>query len=162
MYEEMALVFGTDMATWSSAKSCSVDSEKRIVELESNDLDIIDFEKASKGKQVSSSNAVFSQARSHRKRSHANANQYANYDKFSKQFEKMEKSIKKLKKDEPDVKELYEEVMKTEGFDEVMLGSAFDYLRSNEREAQGFIVKNTKLRTSWLESFFNENGGYEN
>ena len=162
MYDEMALVFGKDMATWSSAKFVSdIDSEKRIVDLESNDLDIVDFEKASKGKQFNSSNVAFFQARSHR-RSHANATQYANYDKFSEQFEKIEQAIKKLKKDEPDVKELYEEVMKTEGFDEVMLGSAFDYLLSNEREAQAFIVKNAELRTSWLESFFNKNGGYEN
>ena len=34
-----------------------IDSDKRIVDLDSNDLDI-DFEKASKGKQVSSSNAA--------------------------------------------------------------------------------------------------------
>ena len=161
MYDEMALIFGKDMAIQSSSKSCDIDSEKRIVDLESSDLDIIDFDKASRGKQVSSSNVTFSQARSHRKRNHANVNQYANFDDFSK-LEMIELAIKKPKKDEPDVRQLYEEVMKTGGFDEVMLGSAFDYLMSNEREAQGFMVKNAKLRTSWLESFFNENGGYGN
>ena len=46
MYDEMSLIFGEDTATWSSAKSLTdIDSKKRIVDLESNDLDI-DFEKA--------------------------------------------------------------------------------------------------------------------
>uniref|UniRef100_A0A2N9J337 Myb/SANT-like domain-containing protein n=1 Tax=Fagus sylvatica TaxID=28930 RepID=A0A2N9J337_FAGSY len=94
MYDEMLLVFGKDMATYSSAESFSdIDSEKRIIDLESNDLDI-DFEKVSKEKQVSSSNAALSQGRSHRKRSSANC------DKFSKQLGKVELAIKRLKKDQ--------------------------------------------------------------
>ncbi|XP_030934304.1 TMV resistance protein N-like isoform X2 [Quercus lobata] len=163
MYDEMALLFGKDTTRWSSAKSFSdVDSEKRIVDLESNCKDIIDFEKASKGKQVSSSNIAFSQARSHRKRSRANVNQDASNDKFSKQLGKIELAIKKLKKDQLDVNELYEEVMKIKRFDKVMLESALDYLVINERVGRAFMAKNTRLRTLWLESFFNKNGGYGN
>ena len=161
MYDEMDLVLGKDKATWNSAKFVTdTDSEKRIVDSESYDIDIIDSEKASKGKQVSYSNAALSQARSNRKRSQANVNRYDNFDKCFEKFEKkIELEIKKLKKDEPDVKELYEEVMKTQGFEEVMLGDAFDYLLKNGRVAQGFMVKNAILRKSWLEGFFKENGG---
>uniref|UniRef100_A0A2N9J3J1 Uncharacterized protein n=1 Tax=Fagus sylvatica TaxID=28930 RepID=A0A2N9J3J1_FAGSY len=157
--EEMALVFGKDMATWNSAESYSnIDSDKRIVDLDSNDLDI-DFEKASKGKQVSSSNAALSQARPHRKRNHANVIEDAVYDRLGKADQL---AIKKLKKDQLDVNKLYKDVMKIEKFDEVMLASAFDYLVEvgNERVAKAFMAKNTRLRTVWLESFFNKNGGY--
>ena len=154
--EEMGWVFGKDMVTWNSAEPfCDIDSDKRIIDLESNGLDI-DFEKASKGKQVSSSNAALSQARSHRKSDHANVSEDATYDKLSQQ---LELAMKKLKKDQLDVKELYEEVMKIEMFDEVMLADAFDYLVDNERIAKAFMAKNTRLRILWLESFFNKNGG---
>ncbi|XP_050252990.1 TMV resistance protein N-like isoform X2 [Quercus robur] len=160
MYDKMALIFCKDNATWGSAKSFSgIESEKRILELESNALDI-DFEKASKGKQVSSSNAALSGASSLRKRSRMN--QDANYGKFSKQLRKVELAIKKLKKDQLDVNELYEEVMKIERFNEVMLAFAFDYLVDNERVAKAFMAKNARLRTLWLESFFNQNGIYGN
>ena len=159
MYDKMALIFCEDM-TWSSAKSFSdIDSEKKIFELESNDPNI-DFEKALKGKQVTASNSALSGASSHRKRSRAN--QDAKYDKFSEQLQKLELAIKKLKKDQLDVKELYEEVMKIEGFDEVMLASAFDYLVDNEKVAKAFMAKNARLQTLWLENFFNKNGTYGN
>ncbi|XP_075648612.1 TMV resistance protein N-like [Castanea sativa] len=160
MYDEMALLFGKGIVTWSSAKSSGdMVSEKRIGDLESHDLDTIDFEKASKGKQVGSSNAAFSQARSHRKRSCAKVNQDDNNDKFSKRLGKIKLAVKKLKKYQLDVNELYEEVMKIERFDKLMLASAFDYLVINERLGRAFMVKNTRLRTLWLESFFNKNGG---
>ena len=153
MYDKMALIFCEDM-TWSSAKSFSdIGSEK------SNDPNI-DFEKALKGKQVTASNSALSGASSHRKRSRANHD--AKYDKFSEQLQKLELAIKKLKKDKLDVKELYEEVMKIEGFDEVMLASAFDYLVDNEKVAKAFMAKNARLQTLWLENFFNKNGAYGN
>ena len=96
MYDKMALIFCNDNATWGCAKSFSgIESEKRILELESNALDI-DFEKASKGKQVNSSNAALSGASSNRKRSRTN--QDANYGKFSKQLCKVELAIKNSKK----------------------------------------------------------------
>ncbi|XP_075648613.1 TMV resistance protein N-like [Castanea sativa] len=92
----------------------------------------IDPEKASKGKQDSSSNATLSGAISHRKRSR--------------------------EKDQLNVEDLYEEVMKIAGFDEHMLASAFDHLVDNERLARAFMAKNARLRTLWLEKFFIENG----
>jgi hypothetical protein len=37
--------------------------------------------------------------------------------------------------------ELYQEVMKSEGYDEVSLGRAFDYLNEHEHLGRGFLVK---------------------
>lgn len=50
--------------------------------------------------------------------------------------------------------ELYSEVMKCEGYDEVSLGKAFDCLNENENRARGFLVKNLNLRQAWLLEFF--------
>ncbi|XP_010248034.1 PREDICTED: uncharacterized protein LOC104590956 [Nelumbo nucifera] len=48
---------------------------------------------------------------------------------------------------------LYEEVMKSEGFDESFLGSAFDFLIDNDRTATSFLAKSPKLRKQWLVDF---------
>jgi len=50
--------------------------------------------------------------------------------------------------------ELYSEVMKCEGYDEVSLGKAFDYLNESENRARGFLAKNHNLRRAWLSEFF--------
>ena len=50
--------------------------------------------------------------------------------------------------------ELYSEVMKCEGYDEVSLGKAFDYLNESENRARGFLAKNHNLRQAWLSEFF--------
>ena len=42
--------------------------------------------------------------------------------------------------------DLYEEMMKTEQFDEVTLASAFDYLVQHEMLAKAFMVKNINLK----------------
>ena len=49
---------------------------------------------------------------------------------------------------------LYEEVLKIEGFEESMLVSAFDHLNENEVLARSFILKSDKLRKQWLDNFF--------
>ena len=108
--------------------------KKRIGDLESHHLD--------------------SFASSHRKRSRAQVNQDENYDQFSKQLGKIELAIKTLKEVQLDVNELYEEVMKIERFDKVMLASTLDYLVINERLGRAFMAKNTRFRTLLLESFF--------
>ncbi|KAH7833638.1 hypothetical protein Vadar_008322 [Vaccinium darrowii] len=66
-------------------------------------------------------------------------------------------AIKKLSDDQLDVKDLYAEVMKTKGFDEFTLASAFDHLVENEKMAKAFTVKSARLRRAWLEGFFNMN-----
>jgi len=64
-------------------------------------------------------------------------------------------AIKKLSDDQLDEKDLYAEIMKTEGFDEFTL--AFDHLVENEKVAKAFMVKSARLRRAWLEGFFNMN-----
>ena len=50
-----------------------------------------------------------------------------------------------LSKNQLDVNELYTEVMKIEGFDEITLGEAFDHLVQNEMLAKSFMAKNANL-----------------
>ncbi|KAJ1694878.1 hypothetical protein LUZ63_011576 [Rhynchospora breviuscula] len=50
--------------------------------------------------------------------------------------------------------ELYQEVMKCEGYDEISLGRAFDYLNEHEHLGRGFLVKSQRLRQIWLSEFF--------
>ncbi|KAG5543279.1 hypothetical protein RHGRI_016126 [Rhododendron griersonianum] len=137
------------------------------------------FEEGSKGKYAASSSEVPGlpvQARSHQKRSCAEDERY---DKLSTQLEevglatktkleevdlatktKLEEvgsAIKKLTDDRLNVNDLYEEVMKTEGFDELTLALAFDHLVENEKVAKAFMVKNARLRRAWLEGFLKTN-----
>ncbi|KAI8549738.1 hypothetical protein RHMOL_Rhmol06G0048600 [Rhododendron molle] len=126
------------------------------------------FEEGSKGKYAASSSEVPGlpvQARSHRKRSRAEDERY---DKLSTQLEevglatktKLEEvglAIKKLTDDRLNVNDLYEEVMKIEGFDELRLALAFDHLVENEKGAKAFMVKNARLRRAWLEGFLKTN-----
>ena len=56
-----------------------------------------------------------------------------------------------------DANQLYEAVMKTEGFAEEMLASAFDYLVQEEKVGRSFMAKNPKLRKIWLENYFTRN-----
>ena len=53
---------------------------------------------------------------------------------------------------------IYEEVMKIEGFEESMLASAFDHLNENEILARSFLLKSDRLRKQWLDNFFYRNG----
>jgi hypothetical protein len=53
-----------------------------------------------------------------------------------------------------DVNQLYEKVMKVEGYNEFMLASAFDHLLGDEKVAKEFLVKNAKLKKFWLDNFF--------
>ena len=50
---------------------------------------------------------------------------------------------------------LYNEVMAmmADGYSEDMLATAFDHLRENEKAAQGFLVKNVRLRKLWFDGF---------
>ncbi|XP_078174574.1 uncharacterized protein LOC144568185 [Carex rostrata] len=53
--------------------------------------------------------------------------------------------------------ELYQEVMKSEGYDELSLARAFDYLNEHEHLGRGFLVKSQRLRQVWLSEFFSDN-----
>ena len=54
--------------------------------------------------------------------------------------------------------DLYDEMMKTEGFDEITLATAFDYLVQHEMLAKAFMAKNANLRKIWIENFIKELG----
>lgn len=145
----MELIVGKDLATGSFAKSFfDIDDENTV---ESDDFGAA-LEEVSKGKQVACSSEVSSYSRSHKKR----RRDEEMYDKLSLQIGEVASAINKLSEDRS-VMDLYDEVMKTEGFDEVMLASAFDYLVENEKVAKAFMVKNGRLRSLWLENFFRKN-----
>jgi hypothetical protein len=103
------------------------------------------------------SNENSSKTRSNRKIRHG-VNENNPCNQISEQLKEIAVSLKALKQD-PDVAELYEVVMKTEGFDEEMLAIAFDYLVQEEKLGRSFMAKNANLRKIWLENFFAKNDG---
>ena len=138
----MAKVVGKDTATGSFAKSfVDIDSEEK--NSSSHQIDFgVDFGDLSRGKQVGSSSEVSSETRSHRKRKR---DQDDSYDKLSQQIGEVASAIKKLTEDKVNVNELYDEVIKIEGYNESMLGIAFDHLVANEKIGKAFMVKNDRL-----------------
>ncbi|GAV67539.1 LOW QUALITY PROTEIN: Myb_DNA-bind_3 domain-containing protein, partial [Cephalotus follicularis] len=137
MYDEIALVLGKDMATGSFAKSfVDVDMQENI------NVDYLaaeeegETEGAAKGKQTISSTATSSQARSHRKR---NRDELPQLDLVAAQLGEIAIAISKLSRNELNVDDLYKEVMNTEGFEELVLANAFDYLVENEKQAKAFM-----------------------
>lgn len=55
--------------------------------------------------------------------------------------------------------ELFQEVMKSDGYNEASLGKAFDYLNEHEHLARGFLAKNYHLRQAWLAEYFSAGDG---
>ena len=72
-------------------------------------------------------------------------------------MEEVAMALQKISKSKLDVDLLYQEVMKTEGFDEEFLGNAFDHLVEWENLAKGFLAKNDKLKRIWLQKFKENN-----
>ena len=135
------------MATGSFAKS--------LIDIEPEEHGYLEFDDASsKGKDAASSNSA-STKRSHRKRSRGESKDI--YSAICELLEEIVSTLKALNKG-VDANQLYEEVMKVEGYDEFMLASAFDHLMGDERLAKGFLVKNAKLRKFWLDNFFKSHG----
>ena len=64
-------------------------------------------------------------------------------DELSIQIGRIVVVLERLTENQINWSDLYEEVMKIEGFDET---------------AGSFALKNARLRIQWLESFFNQNG----
>ncbi|KAH7858542.1 hypothetical protein Vadar_025124 [Vaccinium darrowii] len=134
---------GGATATVSSSNSFtnSIDDieEETVAESDSIDFGVAE---ASKGKCTASSSEAPTQARPHRKRSR---DEDEGYDKLLARIGEVALAIKKLSDDRLDVKDLYAEVMKIEGFDEFTLASAFDHLVENEKVAMVFMVKSVRL-----------------
>jgi len=76
---------------------------------------------------------------------------------ISKQLKEVALALKSLNK-RVCADNLYEEVMKVEGYDEFMLASAFDHLMRDENVARAFLAKNAKLKKFWLDNFLKNHG----
>jgi hypothetical protein len=63
--------------------------------------------------------------------------------------------IQSLRKNQLNVNELYIEVMKIKGFEEITLGDAFDHLVQNKMLAKAFMKKYDNLRKIWVQNFVN-------
>jgi hypothetical protein len=142
MYEVMTIVVGKDMKTKNYVKSYANINLEENTEMQSTSIENDgEYEEISKGKETSSSNA---QKKQYRKR-----NRMYKDDGVKKLFENVEDvvfALLNLSKNQLDVNELYAEVMKTEGFDEITLSDAFDHLVQNEIFKKAFTTKNANLQ----------------
>lgn len=159
MYDEMAIVVGKDQARGNFTKSfVDINLEAR-PELEPIALDENDNEEILKAKDVgkqASSSSTSSQSRHHRKRSRSSASEDEQLTEISEKLGEVASALSKLTDDRLIVSNLYDEVMKTQDFEEEFLATAFDYLVQHEMLAKAFIAKNHRLRKTWLENFRKE------
>ncbi|KAF8020688.1 hypothetical protein BT93_G1196 [Corymbia citriodora subsp. variegata] len=96
---------------------------------------------------------------SHGKRSRKRQRCADNNDKYatlSKQLGDIALAIKSLGRDNVDYSRLYDKVMKVDGYDEVTLGSVFDYLVENDKKGKAFMVKSAILQKVWIEKFLRQ------
>jgi hypothetical protein len=146
MYEVMTIVVGKNMATENYVKSyADVNLEENTEEQSISIENEGEYEETSKEKETSSSSA---QKRQHRKRNRMYEDD--GVEKLSKKIGDVAFAIQSLSKNQLDVNELYTEVMKIEGFDEITLENAFDHLVQNEMLAKAFMAKNVNLRKIWV------------
>jgi len=152
MYEAMTIVVGKDMATENYAKSYADINLEENTEVQSISIENEGkYEETSKGKETSFSSA---QKRQHKKRNRMYEDD--SVEKLSKMIGDVAFAIQSLSKNQLDVNELYTEVMKIEGFEEIALGDAFDHLVQNEMLAKAFMEKNVNLRKIWVQNFVNQ------
>ncbi|KAJ8428008.1 hypothetical protein Cgig2_032345 [Carnegiea gigantea] len=153
MYDEMATVVGKGIARGSGAKSFE--------DVEIQSLGAVNLEEKGNGDdefvkenyKQSTSKALL-KSRKSRKRTRDNDLEFQN---ISTQMAEVAMALQNISKSKLDVDLLYQEVMKTERFEEDFLGSAFDHLIERENLAKGFLAKNDKLRRIWLEKFKENN-----
>jgi mannitol-specific phosphotransferase system IIBC component len=110
-----------------------------------------EYEETSKEKETSSSSA---QKRQHRKRNRMYEDD--DVEKLSKKIGDVAFAIQCISKNQLDVNELYTEVMKIEGFDEITLRDAVDHLVQHDMLAKAFMAKNANLRKIWVQNFVNQ------
>jgi len=152
MYEAMTIVVGKNMATENYVKSYADINLEENTEVQSISIENEGkYEETSKGKETSSSSA---QKRQHKKRNRMYEDD--SVEKLSKKIRDVALAIQSLSKNQLDVNELYTEVMKIEGFEEIALGDAFNHLVQNEMLAKAFMEKNVNLRKIWVQNFMNQ------
>ena len=148
----MVVVVGKNMATGSFAMSWG---DKTPPCIDHNPVVELDGESNSVIKEkITDSSSSHSKGRSHRKRSR-DVSEESSYSEVASQLKEI--AIVFKNQGPVDANELYEAVMKTEGFAEEMLASAFDYLVQEEKVGRSFMAKNPKLRKIWLENYFTRN-----
>ena len=148
----MAVVVGKDMATgsfvmsWGNTTPPCIDHNP-VVELDGESNSAIK-------EKITDSFSSRSKGMSHRKRSR-DVSEENSYSEVASQPKEI---VITLKNQGPvDANGLYEAVMKTEGFAEEMLASAFDYLVQEEKVGRSFMAKAPKLIKIWLENYFTKN-----
>ncbi|KAL3717241.1 hypothetical protein ACJRO7_008773 [Eucalyptus globulus] len=150
----MIVVIGRDMAIISFAKQFGdIDA----TEVDSSPVDLgNDFDELIKGSKMSSSTMPL-EKKSHKRRRCSN-----NDDKYvalSTQLGEMASAIKSLGQSginysQVYYSQLYNEVMKVDGYDEITLRSIFDHLIENEKNGKAFMV--TNLRRVWIDKFLSK------
>jgi len=152
MYEAMTIVVEKDIATKNYVKSYADINLEKNTEVQSISIENKgEYEELQKGKKTSSSSA---QKRQHRKINRMYEDD--GVEKLSKKIGDVAFAIQSLSKNQLDVNELYIEMMKIEGFDEITLGDAFDHLVQNKMFAKQFMAKNANLRKIWVQNFVNQ------
>jgi hypothetical protein len=150
MYEAMTIVVGKDMATENYVKSYADINLEENTEVQSISIENKrEYEKISKGKETSFSSV---QKMQHRKKNQMYEDD--GVEKLSKKIGDVAFAI--LSKNQLDVNELYTEVMKIKGFEEITLGDTFDHLILNEMLAKAFMARNVNLRKSRVQNFVNQ------
>ncbi|KAL6515743.1 hypothetical protein OROHE_018433 [Orobanche hederae] len=161
MYDELHIICGDDQATGSFAKSSTDD----ILETdEVYDLGSDDNPLQTDDTQVNNNSMPSSPPHPPVVRKHGNGNgngkRVRSIEEFGENMEKlagavegMAHAIKSTNNQEYTTSSLYSEVMKVEGFDEVTLEDAFDYLNENDKVARSFLVKGTAGRLRWLQKY---------
>jgi hypothetical protein len=152
MYEAMTIVVGKDMTIRNYVKSyVDVNLEENTEEQSISIENEREYEETSKEKETSSSSA---HKRQHRKRNRMYEDD--GVEKLSKKIGDVAFAIQSLSKNQLDVNELYTEVMKIEGFDEITLRDAFDHLVQHEMLAKALMIKNANLRKIWVQNLVNQ------
>ncbi|KAF9598501.1 hypothetical protein IFM89_028033 [Coptis chinensis] len=129
-YDELSLACGDDQATGSSGKA--------IADIQSETVDIED---------VSETRGVPQKA----KRSRQWEEAFSKLDGLSQQVSRLANAVSNV--DQSFCDRVFYEVMNMEGFETLMLNSAFEYLTENPLAGKQFISKTHELRMNWLMSF---------
>ena len=148
----MVVVVGKDMATDSFAMSWGDETppcvgHNLIVELDGESNLAVN-------EKITDSSSARSKGRSHQKRGR-DVSEESCYSEIASQLKEIAIAFKN--QGPVDANELYEAVMKTEGFADEMFASAFDYLVQKEKVGRSFMAKNPKLGKIWLENYFTRN-----
>lgn len=146
----MCIVCGDDQATGVFAKSSADDTYEEVVDLSSND----DVVPTINSTQVNVSSVISPIVRKHGKRPRP-INEFGEMvNKLAEAVEHVAEAVKSCKSNiQEHTSYLYTEVMKSEGFDELTLEAAFDFLNENDKIARSFLVKGADGRYRWLKKF---------